>query len=244
MGKTSVKTACKPRFFRLEGATSAWRNSLYELVCNSIRFGGAIISLIFPKLMRSVARDGIWYLYYCPADSAGPFVFNKRHEARASVFSAEKLAGLKPPAAASMLRLLFILLFRFSLHAAAGNRTGGSGRRRKFPAAPAKSLLLDFDLGACVFQFLLGRVGVGLVRALQQRLGRAFNQGLGFRQTEAGLDFADGLDDGDLLVGWNRGENHVKGSLGFGRSSSSTGRGGSASGGNGDRRCGSNAPGL
>ena len=55
-----MKTACSPRFFRLEGGTSACRNSLYELVCNSIRFGGAMISLILPKLIRSVARDGIW----------------------------------------------------------------------------------------------------------------------------------------------------------------------------------------
>src|SRR2546430_16836959 len=60
MGKTSVKTACKPRFFRREGATSAWRNSWYELIWISIRFGGAMTSLIFPKLIRSAARDGIF----------------------------------------------------------------------------------------------------------------------------------------------------------------------------------------
>src|SRR5664280_475966 len=46
--------------FRLEGDASAWRKSLYELVCNSIRLGGAMISLILPKLIRSVARVGIW----------------------------------------------------------------------------------------------------------------------------------------------------------------------------------------
>src|SRR5437016_8996743 len=60
MGNTSVKTACRPRFFRLEGGWSACKNSLYELVCNSIRLGGVMISLILPKLIRSVARDGIW----------------------------------------------------------------------------------------------------------------------------------------------------------------------------------------
>jgi hypothetical protein len=47
-------------FLRLDGATSSCRNSQYELVCNSIKFGGAMISLIFPKLIRSVTRDGIF----------------------------------------------------------------------------------------------------------------------------------------------------------------------------------------
>src|SRR4249919_3830412 len=60
MGKTSVKTAWRPRFFRLDCGISAWRNSLYEDVCNSIKFGGVMISLILPKLIRSVARDDIW----------------------------------------------------------------------------------------------------------------------------------------------------------------------------------------
>src|ERR1039457_4678379 len=60
IGNTSVKTACRPRFFRLEGDASAWRKSRYELVCNSIRLGGAMISLILPKLIRSVTRVGIW----------------------------------------------------------------------------------------------------------------------------------------------------------------------------------------
>src|SRR3982074_135889 len=71
MGNTSVKTACNPKFLRLDWATSAWRNSLYELVCNSIRFGGAMISLIFPKLMRSVTLDGIWTFNNCPAAPPG-----------------------------------------------------------------------------------------------------------------------------------------------------------------------------
>src|SRR5947207_10691879 len=59
MGNTSVKTACNPRFLRLDGGWSACKNSRYELVCNSIRLGGAMISLILPKLIRSVTRDGI-----------------------------------------------------------------------------------------------------------------------------------------------------------------------------------------
>src|SRR5881409_3825107 len=67
MGKTSVKTACKPRFFRLDGATSAWRNSRYELTWISMRFGGAMTSLILPKLIRSTTRDGILTSGYWPA---------------------------------------------------------------------------------------------------------------------------------------------------------------------------------
>jgi hypothetical protein len=61
MGNTSRNTdsspVCLRRFF---GEASAWRNSAYELVCNSIMFGGLTISLILPKLIRSVARDGIF----------------------------------------------------------------------------------------------------------------------------------------------------------------------------------------
>src|SRR5438105_5176117 len=62
MGNTSRKTACKPMFLRRLGATSNCRNSLYEVVCSSIRLGGAMISLILPKLIRSCARDGILVL--------------------------------------------------------------------------------------------------------------------------------------------------------------------------------------
>ena len=36
--------------------------------------------------------------------------------------------------------------------------------------------------------------------AFEHRLGSAFDQGLGFRQAQAGLDLAHGLDDGNLLV--------------------------------------------
>src|SRR5258707_895302 len=70
MGNTSVKTAWSPRFLRLDCGTSACKNSLYELVCNSMRFGGAMISLILPKLIRSVTRDDI-FTFSLPANSAG-----------------------------------------------------------------------------------------------------------------------------------------------------------------------------
>src|SRR5579859_7027046 len=96
MGKTSVKTACKPRFFRLDWAISACRNSLYELVCNSIRFGGAMISLIFPKLIRSVDRDGIWTFIRGPVKTAGPSVTAKRQKASPPRSSAD-LPQTEPP---------------------------------------------------------------------------------------------------------------------------------------------------
>src|SRR5437870_9261224 len=70
MGKTSVNTASKPTFLRLEGGTSSCRKSRYELVCNSMRFGGAMISLILPKLIRSLSRDDI-LAFSLPANSAG-----------------------------------------------------------------------------------------------------------------------------------------------------------------------------
>ena len=100
MGKTSVKTAWSPKFLRLEGAISAWRNSLYELVCNSIKFGGAMISLIFPKLMRSVTRDGIWTFKYWSGNIARPFVYNKRHKA-STLCSTENLPDKNRLSAAS-----------------------------------------------------------------------------------------------------------------------------------------------
>src|SRR6185436_18155597 len=51
--------ACRPSGFRLEGAAPACRNSTYELIWISMRFGGVMTSLILPKLMRSATRDGI-----------------------------------------------------------------------------------------------------------------------------------------------------------------------------------------
>src|SRR5690348_16863541 len=82
--------------------------------------------------------------------------------------------------------------------------------------------LLDFNLGASFFELLLGGVGIGLVSTLEHGLGSAFNQGFGFRQTEAGFHFAHGFDDRDLLVSGGRGENHVKRVLRSSRRSSSS----------------------
>src|SRR6185369_15234964 len=73
MGKTSLKTDCSPTSLRLVGAASVCKNSMYELVCNSIKLGGAMISLILPKLIRSVARDGILDLYWMAGHKTGRF---------------------------------------------------------------------------------------------------------------------------------------------------------------------------
>src|SRR5476649_2105952 len=72
-----------------------------------------------------------------------------------------------------------------------------AGPRR---AAPFKlSRLLDFSLGASRLKLLLDLFGFFLGRAFADRLRGAFNQRLGFRQTEAGDCRADFLDDADLV---------------------------------------------
>src|SRR2546422_10367159 len=81
MGKTSVNTACRPVFLRREGDTSNCKNSRYELVCNSIKFGGGMISLILPKLILSVARDGIFIPNQVAGDWPAGSFFRKRRKA-------------------------------------------------------------------------------------------------------------------------------------------------------------------
>src|SRR5712664_584981 len=107
MGNTSVNTACSPRFFLREGGWSACKNSRYELVCNSIRFGGAIISLILPKLIRSVARDGIWDLYKWLATAPDRWLLLKRRKAR-TPRSRANLPELKPPTVVSLIFSILI----------------------------------------------------------------------------------------------------------------------------------------
>src|SRR6185312_7892724 len=77
MGNTSVKTACSPRFLRLDWGISACKNSRYELVCNSMRFGGAMISLFLPKLILSaaIARDGMFTFSFSSSSSSLVLVF-------------------------------------------------------------------------------------------------------------------------------------------------------------------------
>src|SRR5882672_3619719 len=101
MGNTSVNTACKPRFFRLDCGISAWRNSRYELVCNSIRLGGAMISLILPKLTRSVALDGILTLITVDRFCLPVRYFSQTTQGKNSVFTAN-LPDFKPLNVASM----------------------------------------------------------------------------------------------------------------------------------------------
>src|ERR671912_758304 len=62
----------------------------------------------------------------------------------------------------------------------------------------AGSRLHDLDLRAHVLELLADRLGLFLVDAFLQRLGRALDEVLGFLQPEAG-DLADDLDDLDLV---------------------------------------------
>ena len=84
--------------------------------------------------------------------------------------------------------------------------------------SPGKARLLDVDLCAGFFQFLLGGVGLGLGSAFEHGFGSAFDQRLGLGQAQPGLDLADGLDDGDLLVRGGGEKGHVEGGLGLGGS--------------------------
>jgi hypothetical protein len=63
---------------------------------------------------------------------------------------------------------------------------------------PEKKKLFHFDGRASVRELLLDGLGLFLGHALFDVLGGAVNQVLGFFQAQAG-DFADGLDDFDLL---------------------------------------------
>src|ERR1700743_909203 len=102
MGNTSVNTACNPRFLRLDCGISACKNSLYELVCNSMRFGGAMISLILPKLIRSaIARDGMFtFSQWTDLRRSVHFQLNDTRQERCRF--ATNLPKLKSPQAISM----------------------------------------------------------------------------------------------------------------------------------------------
>src|SRR5437764_15134397 len=60
------------------------------------------------------------------------------------------------------------------------------------PASATRGELLQFDLGAGVFQLLLGSFGVGLVHAFLDGLRSAVDEVLGFLQAQA-RDFTDRL---------------------------------------------------
>src|SRR5262245_65531561 len=99
MGKTSVNTAWRPRFLRRDWGISACRNSLYELVCNSMRLGGAMISLILPKLTRSaMARDGILtFSHGRPRGGGRPVRYFLLNDTRQVLCIRSELAVRKPP---------------------------------------------------------------------------------------------------------------------------------------------------
>ena len=81
-----------------------------------------------------------------------------------------------------------------------GNADPGTASRGRRPGVFPRMGLLEFNFGAGVFQLLLCGFGFGFDRSFQNGFGCAFHQGLGFSQTQTGLDFAHGFDDGDLLV--------------------------------------------
>src|SRR5262252_3744176 len=161
-------------------------------------FGGATISLILPKLIRSVARDGIFSFLFFGAANPPRRNFHLTTQGKPAVFHGQ-LANTQPKCTTN-LKLSKGPAFR-------GDKMG----RRQHAAAPKTDELLDFDLRASFFKLLLGGVGVSLVRAFEERLGSAFNQSLGFGETQTGLHFANDLDDGDLLVRRNGREDHVEG---------------------------------
>src|SRR5258708_28752002 len=73
-------------------------------------------------------------------------------------------------------------------------------RRRTATGSTFKlSRLLDLSLGAGRLELLLDLVGFFLGHTFADRLRGAFDQGFGFRQTEAGDCRANFLDDADLV---------------------------------------------
>src|SRR5690606_5221866 len=113
---------------------------------------------------------------------------------------------------------------RFALKAVSGDPKASS------------EILLDFDLGAGFFQLLLQLFSSLLRDVLDDRLRSAFDQVLGFLQTQVGADAADFLDDVDLLVAAVNQDNGELGLLFAGRSGFSS----AGDSGDGDRSSGRN----
>src|SRR6185295_12208730 len=109
------------------------------------------------------------------------------------------------------------------------NRGDSRGYPRRIPTLLCVRLL-QFNLGASLFELSLELVGLFLVHAFLDRLGRAFDEVLGFLEAQAG-DGADFLDDFDLLVAGGSEHDRELG-LFFSRS-------GSGGSGTGDRNGGS-----
>src|SRR5215218_9074752 len=81
-------------FLRFEGDKSICRNSLYEFVCNSIRFGGAMGSLILPKLILSFNRDAMVTFSVDRRSRAGRFQFKQRKASPPSISRKENLPAV------------------------------------------------------------------------------------------------------------------------------------------------------
>jgi hypothetical protein len=66
-------------------------------------FGGATISLILPKLIRSVTRDDIWAFWF-GRQSLPAAIFNQRHKARTlrSTVNLPELGPLRRPIVAAV----------------------------------------------------------------------------------------------------------------------------------------------
>src|SRR5215813_13231947 len=104
----------------------------------------------------------------------------------------------------------------------AAAETGKSGKEA------GRLRLLNFDLGAGLFELLLDGRSFVLVHAFLDGLRSAVNEVLGFFQTEA-CDFANGLDDVDLVAA-HVGENDGELRLLFRRSRTTSRRSASATG--------------
>src|SRR5882672_4050918 len=74
----------------------------------------------------------------------------------------------------------------------------GSRKRSPGISRSSKLRLLELNLGAGLLELGLDLLGLVLVDAFLDSLGRAFDEVLGFLESEAG-DGADFLDDFDLL---------------------------------------------
>src|SRR5437773_11834726 len=156
MGKTSLKTAWRPRSLRLVGDASVCRNSMYELVCNSIKLRGAMISLNLPKLIRSVARDGILAFAGWPATSQTVLFTTSDTTQEHCVQPDIRCRGDSEPADPQSPQPLGSPFLNFNLKTQFAPRAKRGGVQPD--ATPQMGRLLDFNLAARLFQLLFGGV--------------------------------------------------------------------------------------
>src|SRR5579859_1466282 len=123
-------------------------------------FGGTTISLILPKLIRSVARDGIWTFLSGTANIAAPLFSHLTTQGKRAAFN-----GCLPKLNTDV----SVMDFNKSVLPQRRERGGSTSA-----AAPLNiHQLLDFDFGARFFELLLGGIRISLVGSFEQRLGRA-----------------------------------------------------------------------